>query len=89
MTPCPTDGPLADRQGYPRTETIADAMVVCPHWGSDRLIPLSFPQLWREVRHLGQTETRPRPIIKCVRYGEPIYVSLRFTGRSQATSRDC
>jgi hypothetical protein len=51
-------------------------MILCPHCGSDRVIPLSFAPPWRHEHFLGQPEAEPRPIIKCIRCGERSYVSI-------------
>lgn len=67
-----------------RTLRLWPAMVVCTHCGSDRVVPLSFPPPWREVRHLGQREIGPQPVIKCIRCGERSYVSIKaFRALSQ------
>jgi DNA-directed RNA polymerase subunit RPC12/RpoP len=64
-----------------RIHQVAYVRVVCPNCGSDRLIPLSFPPPWRRVRHLGQAELGPRPVIKCVQCGQRNYISIKVHRR--------
>jgi hypothetical protein len=71
-----TLGAFAYRRGYPHAETIA-AMILCSACGSDRLIPLSFAAPWRHDRYLGHPESKPLPVIKCIRCGKRTYVSVR------------
>lgn len=60
------DGPLADRRGYPRPETIAAAMVlVCPMCAGDRVIPLTFETVIGEML----AQLPERPIAKCASCG--------------------
>jgi hypothetical protein len=59
----------------PRAAWNDSPVVICPHCGSSRLIPLTFASYRREDRHEGRSDEPVRPVAKCVGCGEQIYTS--------------
>jgi hypothetical protein len=53
------------------------ALILCPACGSDRLIPLNFSPPRRRDRYLGQPESEPLPVIKCIGCGARNCVSIK------------